>query len=509
MSFTLRDYQVTHNLQASKAMKQHQHIIVQGAGGTGKTKQFVSIAWSAANKGSCVLVLTDRTMIYRQNIAEAQAIGINPNTPHNIEIHSGKVYVAMAQTLISRMYLLDQFNALPNKVIVLIDECHSGIFNSILDYLTNRLTAGFTATPHCKYAKHLPKYYNACVPGEQIDWLIQNDWLCSNTHIARGKKEMESHLTKSANGEYTETSQNDWFSQSGIYDGLIADIRSESFIKAMVFCASVKNAHETYNLLQAHGIKCCIGHSISAKLKEIGTTEKIEMDKYRDLNSGYDILISVSAYIAGFDFPEIDMLFMYRAYGSFISYMQSMFRANRKKPSMHFKVYDYGDNWKRHGLYYFDRPWNKLWNNPNAEKEQTQLGTYAIKECCNCGAMISLMNRVCKYCGTEQPENEQELKQGVLINITKEYDGLVGKCISSLSPAQLATYSKLKQKLQFCIRVAKSQRQKQLTADPNTKDNFLREFGLAMGYSPKWYNIQSEMLKKSKETLFYTDIVLK
>jgi len=503
MSFILRDYQITHNLKSAKAMKQHQHIIVQGAGGTGKTKQFVTIAWSAAAKGQCVLVLTDRTMIYRQNIAESKAIGINPDTPKDIEIQAGKVYVAMAQTLISRMYLLDQFNNLSNKVIVLIDECHSGIFNSILDYLHNRLTAGFTATPHCKYAKHLPKYYNACVPGEQIDWFIQNDWLCSNTHIARGKKEMESALTKSASGEYTETSQNDWFSQSGIYDGLIQDIKSEKFTKAMVSCASIKNAHETYELLNQHGIKCAIGHSKANLLKAIGTTEDKEIAKFKDMHSGYDILISVSAYLAGFDFPEVDMLFMYRAFGSFI---------NRKKPipmPMHFKVYDYGDNWKRHGLYYFDRPWNKLWNNPNAEKEQTQLGTYSIKECCNCGAIISLMNRVCKYCGVEQLETEQELKQGVLINITKEYDSLVGKRISSLTPEQLATYSKLKQKLQFCIRVAKSQRQKQLSNDPNTKDNFLRDFGLAMGYSPKWYNIQSEMLKKSKETLFYTDIILK
>lgn len=512
MSFTLRDYQLSHNKSLSIALRDKEHILAQAPGGTGKTKQFVSIAWGAASKGSTVLILTDRINIYQQNIKEAKAIGINPKTPADLQIQIGTVYVAMAQTLISRMYLLDQFNSLQRKIIVLVDEAHSGIFNSILDYLHNRLTIGFTATPYYKFAKHLPKYYNECIPSEQIDWFIQNDWICTNQHIARGKKEMEQYLTKNASGEYTETSQNEWFSQSGLYDGLIQDLQSEKgeFTKCMVFCASIKNAHETYNQLQQAGFVCAIGHSKSDLLKAIGTTEEIEINKFKDPNSGVDILVSVSSYTTGFDLPIIDLLMLYRAFGSFILYMQAMFRANRKKPEpmpMTFKSYDYGDNWRRHGLYYFDREWSKLWKEEEKKKDKDALGTYTIKECANCGSIISLMARICQYCQHEQPENEQELKQGVLLDITAQYQKLVGRKLSSLSPVELSVYAKIKQKLQFAIRIAKSQRQLQIKN--NDTDNFLRDFGNAMGYSDKWYNVQAQMLKKESKQIFYTDFILK
>ena len=511
MSFQLRDYQVNHNKLAAIAMRDKEHVIVQAPGGTGKTKQFVTIAWNAAAKGSCVLILTDRINIYKQNILEAKAIGINPDTPDNLEIQLGTVYVAMAQTLISRMYLLDQFNRLQKKVIVLVDECHSGIFNKILDYLTNRLTAGFTATPHYKWAKHLPKYYKDCVPSEQIDWFIQNEWICTYQHIARGKKEMENYLTKNASGEYTETSQNEWFSQSGLYDGLIDDLRSEQgkYTKGMIFCASIKNAHETYNQLKQAGFNLAIGHSNHKLLKEIGTTESIEIAKFKDLSGGCDLLVSVSSYTTGFDFPEVDLLMLYRAFGSFILYMQSLFRGNRKKLSMFFKVYDYGDNWKRHGLYYFDRPWHELWNKELPKKESDALGTYTIKECVGCGCIISLMARICEYCQMEQPLDEKELQQGILLDITAKYDLLVGRRLSTLSPNELSIYAKIKQKLQFCIRIAKSNRQKQIEKNPQSSENFLMEFGDAMGYSYKWYNVQSAMLKKEKSKIFYTDFILK
>jgi len=509
LDFTLRDYQVNHNKAAAIGMRDHKHVIVQAPGGTGKTKQFVSIAWGAANKGQCVLILTDRINIYKQNIKEAKAIGINPDTPDNLIIELGKVYVAMAQTLISRLYLLDQFQSLEKEVIVLVDECHSGIFNIILDKLTNRKTAGFTATPHFKWAKHLPKYYKACIPGEQIDWFIQNNWLCTYTHISRGPKELESYLTKNSEGEYTNSSQENWFEKPGIYAGLSDDLRSEAakYTKCMVFCASIKNAHKTYEELKAAGFNCAIGHSNTKLLKSINTTEEKEIEKFRDLKSGCDILVSVSSYTTGFDFPEVDLLMLYRAFGSFILYMQSLFRANRKKPSMRFKVYDYGNNWKRHGLYYYDRDWMSLWNQEPTKQASDKLDVYSVKECDNCGAIISLMARICEYCQYEQPENELELKVGVLLDITEKYEALVGRRISSLSPAELSVYAKLKQKLQFAIRVAKSKRQKEKSEQAQT--NFLKEFGQQMGYSEKWYNVQSSMLDKIKEPLFYTDFILK
>jgi hypothetical protein len=117
------------------------------------------------------------------------------------------------------------------------------------------------------------------------------------------------------------------------------------------------------------------------------------------------------------------------------------------------------------------------------------------------------MARVCEYCQLEQPLDEKELQHGVLIDITNKYDALVGRRLSTLSPIELSIYAKIKQKLQFAIRIAKAQRQKQI--QQNAAGNFLMEFGEAMGYSYKWYNVQSAMLKKETNNIYYTDFVLK
>ncbi len=323
MDFSLRDYQVDHNKQISIALKEHGHILAQAPGGTGKTKQFTYISWSASErKGSTVLIVTHRQNVYEQNLKEAKAIGINADTKQGLRIESGKVYVGMVQTLNARPEIVSQFNILPTKVLTIVDEAHDGSFNNFLRSFTNRLTIGFTATPHFKWAPHLKEFYKDIVVGNQIDWFIQNGWLCSYKHLERSKADLEKYLTK-LNGEYTEKSQNQFYGTKGLFDGLVEDLKNSTYKKCMVFCASIANAEETYSHLLNNGISACIGHS---KRKD----EAYQLNNFKDMTSGYDILVSVSSYTTGFDLPEVDQLMLYRAFGSLPLYLQTLFHMLKK-----------------------------------------------------------------------------------------------------------------------------------------------------------------------------------
>ena len=157
------DYQVPFERDLAQAVKQHTHVLGVSPGGTGKTTTFSHIAVKAAAKGRSVIILTHRLSIFDQNLIGSCGIALNAETDKSITIQLGKVYVIMAQTIKFRPEWIEQFNTLPEKVLIIIDEAHDGGFCTILDKLTNRLTIGFTATPNYKDAKHLPLYYNALV----------------------------------------------------------------------------------------------------------------------------------------------------------------------------------------------------------------------------------------------------------------------------------------------------------------------------------------------------------
>lgn len=518
MGFELRDYQNTFERNLAKEVSRLKHVIGQSPGGTGKTLTFVSIANKASAKGNTVFIITDRSKVYDQNLKAANnGIGINPDTRKDLEIKEGGIYVCMAQTLKNRPLIIDAINAISKPALVIIDECHSGIFSTLLDQIKNRITIGFTATPNFREARHLPEYYKGIVMTEQIDWFIQhpNKYLCTYQHIERVKPGMLESLVKRGI-EFTEASQDEWFSKQSLFKGLEEDVLNANYRKAMVFCSSIKHAEKTYKMLQEAGVKCAIGHSMRADENE-------QLAAFRDMESDTNVMVSVSSYTTGFDFPEVDHLFLFRAFGSLILYLQTLFRGNRPITGIKdkFVVYDYGQNASRHGLYWFDREWDKLWNTAPKRKESDAIGTFNIKHCVFCDSIISLMARVCEYCQKEQPENERELAEGVKHDTTERYNALIGRKVGDLTPEELALYAKLKNKTSYAMRITKSKRQREIEAykwavkpppdihDPLRELNSIRAFGSAMGYKPSWAIVQEQLLMQIKEPIMYANIELR
>src|SRR5690606_6482045 len=268
-------------------------------------------------------------------------------------VQPGRLYVAMAQTLKNRPLIIDAFNKLEKEVIVIVDECHISTANKVLDSLTNKLLLGFTATPDFRIAKHLPVYYNDIVCARPIQWFIDNNYLCDYQHIIR-KSGKETNSLKKTGGDFNEYEQRKFFGTEEHYQELFKDLKDTKFNKCMLFTASISHADEVYERLTREGFKCSISHS---KIE----TNKYEISKFESLNET-NILISVGSLTTGYDNPDVDLIVLYRATTSLALYLQMVFRADRPKEGMFFRVLDYGLNGERLKPYTYNHPWEEMWS---------------------------------------------------------------------------------------------------------------------------------------------------
>lgn len=486
MKKTPRPYQVDGVVNTAKSLFTHKATILHVPTGGGKSIMIDMIVTRANDKNNTVLVLSDARKIYRQLVKECDGIEINSDVKE-ILIQNGKCYVGMIQTLLKRPMILAQLQALKQKLILVIDECHVATSTKLIDYLPDALRVGCTATPYGYLHKHLPIYYNDFVEGPQVDWLIQNGYLTPYRHIIRSAADVD--LLEIRNGEYTEKSQEKVFGAQKVYDGLFEDLKTMPYKKALIFVASIKQADSLCQKLIDKGFKAVRYHS---KVEN----GEFELAKFTELDLA-DILVTIKSLSKGWDYPPIDWIGGMHKTMSTSVYQQELGRGARLFPGKDIFTYvDYANNWEQHGLYFEDRPYSELWNKIK-RRGGLKEGATSSKACLNCLSLIPISARICKYCDYEYPEQEQVLAQGELIDITEAYHNMVGRKISELDPKELADYAKLKNKKQFAIRVAKAKEQQEA--------GFIKQFASNMGYRPSWIDHQHI----PTETILFTDIILR
>lgn len=487
----LRLYQISFIRNLSKAVAQAKRVIGCLPTGGGKTKCFLAITESAIQRGKTVLIISESRKIYSQIQAECNSVEINAKIGQHLYVQPNKVYIAMAQTLVRRPFIIDQFVSLKEKLLIINDEAHISTATKLLLQLPDALLVGFTATPVYENAKHLPLLYKACVVGAQVQDLIDAEFLCPYRHVLRVPAELDK--LKLQKGEYTEESQQAVFETAAVFDGLLEDLREFPFKKAMIFCSSISHAEDTYERLQFEGFNCVRYHS----KHELSSYDLHRFESDNEMN----ICVSVAALNKGYDHPAIDLTALIFKTTSLPRLLQSIGRASRIHPEKKQHIcLDYGMNYITHGLWNWDRPYETLWLPANEKKKRKkdELGVASVKNCPECMSIIPASSQICPYCAAVLVQ-EKEMQVGERVEITAEFDSMKGRRVSTLNPNELALYARMTNKKMFAIRIAKAKEQEM--------PGYIEQFGKAMNYNYRWPIHMREQI--GNEKIEFADIVLK
>ena len=462
----LRDYQINFIANIRKALQHSKRIIACAATGSGKTKTFLAMADNATAKGAVVLIITESRKIFVQIAAERKnAYEIKAGIKH-IWVEHSNIYVAMAQTLVNRPFIIEQLQRIPNLLII-NDEAHIGTATKLLKQLPNAYLIGFTATPDYKVAKHLPQIYKGIVIGPQPQELVEMGFLSPYYHYE--KKSVDLSKLQKKGGEFTEQSQFEAFEKPQVFAGLHSDLSQHNYKKCIIFCSSIKHFHQLTNELREVGYTVAEVHSANEQ-------SDIELSQF--MHGNIDLCCSVGILTKGFDFPAIDLVILQRATTSLALYCQMVGRGSRTAPNKDkFTVLDYGGNASRHGLWNFEHDWGTKWLPSKKNKKD---GVAPVKECPSCFLLLASRVMVCPECGHVFKSKETILIEGELVEVTDEYNAIRGKYISDLTPKELALYAKTTNKKAFSIRVAKAKGRE-----------FAEQFATEMAYHPYWVNRQN------------------
>ena len=175
---TLRSYQKELIKETRTGLKLHNRVIMQAPTGSGKGIILLGIiSLQSQEKGSKVLILSNRTKIFDQNEGVLRKLGLKKSyiNPRNTHIPINNISVGMAQTLKKRVEKPEWIEYLKSIDLLIIDECHECVHDFIFDFISPKcFVIGCTATPHrTKKQKQLGFLYNAIVSYVSIKELIE------------------------------------------------------------------------------------------------------------------------------------------------------------------------------------------------------------------------------------------------------------------------------------------------------------------------------------------------
>lgn len=475
-----RAYQLAIENNIPAQLKLFGSVIVQLPTGGGKSHIINKTAKRIIAAGKIPLVLSDNTKIHQQLIKECDGIRIDSKVKY-AQILYGHCYVAMTQSLRNRHAILKEFAELKDRLVVIVDECHRNTPTPMVQELDALFLIGFSATPHFKWAKHLPDLYKSIICGPQINQLIKEGYLAHYKHIIRTGAALDELKIKG--NDFSEESQEKVFGSKKMYDGIFEDLPVYRGKKTVVYVASIKMCEDMYEKLKLAGYKVCRYHSAL----ENGAYELAAFTERNEC----DICVSVSSLTLGWDFPPIDTVVFWRSTTSLPLYLQIIGRGGRPYPGKDFfTVLDYGGNFERFGSWDMDRDWAELWQDPKKRKTNTYSGVAGSKLCPICQALLTVASRSCYNCGYMFPEEEMRLVEGKLMEVQNTLNNLKNRRVGDLCAEELANYAKFHQKSQFAIRIAKRQEQEH--------PGFLEAFAKYMGYKRSWVDRQLETIPSNQ-----------
>lgn len=448
----LRDYQSKLKVDAALALRKIRRLLVWLSTGGGKTVIFSSISASYIEKShKSVLILVDRKELLMQTrkmlyngygitaeLIVAGAKYIPPKAP---------VYLGMVESVNRR--LLKLFNA-AEIGLVIIDECHTAVFNKMVKVFEQQHILGFTATPVSSSRKDpLKNYYDGIVLGPPIQTLIKDGHLAQNITRAPADTVDRSHLeVDKMRGDFDETAMAREFSRPKyIYNTVEAYKKWSLGNKTLVF-----NVNKEHNKAVCQAF---VEAGLNAKWIDSDLKDHERDAIFRWLKETPDaILCNVGIATKGFDEPTVETIIMNKATLSLANWIQITGRGSRPinaqfikehqaeypyvlSEKSFFTIIDMGKNWLAHGDWCNERDWKDIFENP--PKPGDGNGIAPCKQCPKCEGIVPAQTKICPLtilqdddlvvCGHEFPVKaapvEQELRDFVVITKNIDVDQII------------------------------------------------------------------------------------
>ena len=397
-------------------------MLFQSPTGSGKGVVVGSIASMSHAKGCNILIVCHRIEIVKQNIKQAERMGIECAmiSPKQRNVPTSQVACAMVQTLQRRVQKEEWAEYLRGIDLLLIDEAHISNFTWLFEYISDRcFVVGFSATP-CRMGNQpqLGLEYRALVTGVSIRELIEQGFLCRCKLFSLDAPKMDDVEWDYARGDYSLKQMAQKFQSRAKYVGAVENYeRLIKGKKTIVFCCSSEQCIEITKAFNERGIKA--RYLLSNSFDE-DSEYSDERDKLLDdfANGEFEVLCNLGCAVAGTDIPSIEACILMYATTSVSKYLQSVGRAARIAPNKNgvFYCLDFGGNYERLGRYEDDRTWG-LWHSTSAGG-----GVAPTKICPRCGAMIAVMYQDCPFCQYHYP-SRQEVYEAELQEIAEREVG--------------------------------------------------------------------------------------
>lgn len=469
---SLRPYQLDAISLLRNGFAQHKRQILCLPTGSGKTVVFSNIIELAAEKGTQTLVLTHRTELFKSTWNSIDRLGIeiqSINADTKVFDSNSIVTIAMVETISRRLKKLNGYN----PKLIIIDEAHFENFTKIIEYFTDALVIGVTATP---VGKHFYKYYTGIVSNIDIPDLVKQGFLCD--YIGWQMQDNFDNIGKSK-GDYINSELFQHFNKKQLYNGVVDKyIEKCNGQKAIVFNCNMEHSENMAKAFRDVGIEA---YSITSD-----TDKKVRDQLLDNFSKGvFKVLCNCAILTTGYDEPSIEVVIVNRATMSLPLWLQMCGRGSRIYPNKkQFTVLDFGMNHERHGMWNDEREW-KI--EPPKEKKA---GSKPVKECKCCGSMLNANTKKCPHCEYVFPEKEKGLEEGELVMVTKK----INKRISQLTIEELIELQKQKRlKATFVHRVIRSK-----------GHEVLQEYAYRMNYAFGWVRHQMNNFDNR-----YKDFVIK
>lgn len=405
----------------------HRKILIQLPTGGGKSIIFSKVIGSADAKMKETLFLVHR----RELVKQASQHMTNESVEHGI-IMAGEVpnlshhtQMASIQTLWARAVKKARIN-LPRNDLLIVDEAHhctSKMYDHLLEFYSESLLIGVTATPTSKTGKGLGHYFDCLIlardHGASVRQLMDAGYLAEAVYMVPNVPDLAG--VPSRGGDWVEDKLADVMNDAKLIGDIVEHYKEHALNRKMIaFAVNVAHSRAIVNKFNAAGIAAA---HVDGKTK---LEERTQI--FADFAAGkYKILSNCDVVTEGVDVPDVDGVIDAAPTKSIRRYLQKGGRGLRpKSDGGDCLILDHTGNFYRHGPLDEEHDWSLNENENVSERDAQKKEDAGVKDepkdfvCSNCGNIFR-KQEICPKCGTplSQHAEDVETARGKLVGLPK------------------------------------------------------------------------------------------